>query len=187
MTDLLNLNLTSLVKGLNLTSLLAGLNLTNIIGNKTPADSGNTNTGSNWWDNIFGKKDSNSGSILDNIINWITGNNKNNSNSNNSQNAAPAKATKKATKITAKKKTFKAKKKVKKYTITLKSGKTALKKVKVTIKIGKKTYKAKTNSKGVATFKINKLFKKGKYTAVIKFAGNSNYKSTTKKVKITVK
>ena len=49
------------------------------------------------------------------------------------------KVTKKATKIVAKKKTFKAKVKVKKYTITLKSGKTLLKKVKVTLKVkGKK-------------------------------------------------
>ena len=95
--------------------------------------------------------------------------------------------TKKITKIIASKKTFKAKTKTKKYTITLKAGKTAVKKVKVTIKIGKKTYKANTNSKGKATFKIKKLTKKGKYMAVIKFAGNKNYKATTKKIKIIVK
>ena len=97
------------------------------------------------------------------------------------------KVTKKATKITAKKATFKAKKKTKKYTIVLKAGKVAVKKVKVTLKVGKKTYKATTNSKGKATFKLTKLKKKGKYNAVIKFAGNKNYKATTKKVKITVK
>ena len=97
------------------------------------------------------------------------------------------KVTKKATKIVAKKKTFKAKKKVKKYTITLKSGNTLLKKVKVTLKIKGKTYKATTNNKGKATFKIKNLKKKGKYTATIKFAGNANYKPTSKKVKITVK
>lgn len=99
----------------------------------------------------------------------------------------PTPAKKLATKITAKKKTFKAKTKVKKYTITLKAGKKAVKKVKVTIKIGKKTYTAKTNSKGKATFKIKKLTKKGKYKAVIKFKGNKNYKSSSKKVKITIK
>ena len=98
-----------------------------------------------------------------------------------------AKVTKKATKITAKKATFKAKKKTKKYSITLKAGKSAVKKVKVTLKVGKKTYKATTNSKGKATFKITKLTKKGKYTATIKFAGNKNFKATSKKVKITVK
>lgn len=97
------------------------------------------------------------------------------------------KVTKKATKITAKKATFKAKKKTKKYTITLKSGKKLISKVKVTIKVGKKTYTAKTNKKGKATFNLKKLTKKGKYTAVIKFKGNKNYKATSKKVKITVK
>jgi hypothetical protein len=99
----------------------------------------------------------------------------------------PAVVKKQATKITAKKKTFKASKKVKKYTITLKAGKKSVKKVQVTIKIGKKTYKAKTNAKGKATFKIKKLTKKGKYKAVIKFKGNKNYKATSKKVKITIK
>jgi hypothetical protein len=101
---------------------------------------------------------------------------------------APAKKAKQATKIVAKNKKFKAKTKVKKYTITLKTkaGK-AVKKVQVTIKIGKKTYKAKTNAKGKATFKIKKLTKKAKYTATIKFKGNTNYKAVTKKVKITIK
>ncbi len=99
----------------------------------------------------------------------------------------PVKVVKKATKITAKKATFKAKKKVKKYTITLKAGKAAVKKVRVTLKVGKKTYKATTNAKGKATFKINKLTKKGKYQAVIKFAGNKNYKASKKTVSIIVK
>ena len=98
-----------------------------------------------------------------------------------------AKVTKKATKITAKKKTFKAKIKVKKYTITLKAGKGSVKNVKVTIKIGKKIYTAETNAKGTATFKIKKLTKKGKYNAVIKFKGNSAYKASSRKVKITIK
>lgn len=89
--------------------------------------------------------------------------------------------------ITAKKKTFKAKTKVKKYTITLKSGKTLIKKAKVTLKIKGKTYKATTNAKGKATFKIKKLTKKGKYLAVIKYKGSSLYKAASKKVKITVK
>ncbi len=69
----------------------------------------------------------------------------------------------------------------------MKSGKSPIKKVKVTIKIGKKTYTAKTNSKGKATFKIKKLTKKGKYTAKITFKGNKYYKATTKKVKIVLK
>ena len=91
-------------------------------------------------------------------------------------------------KLTAKKKTFKAKKKIKKYTITLKSDKgKAIKKVKVTIKVKGKTYKAKTNSKGKATFKIKKLTKRGKHKTTVKFAGNKYYNKVTKKVRITVK
>ena len=103
---------------------------------------------------------------------------------------ATAKITvKKATpKMTAKKATFKAKKKTKKYSIVLKDNKNkAMKKVKVTLKVKGKTYKATTNAKGKATFKITKLTKKGKYTAKVKFAGNKNYNAVTKKVKITVK
>ena len=61
-----------------------------------------------------------------------------------------------------------------------------MKKTKLTLKIGKKTYKATTNSKGVATFKV-KLTKKGKYTGTVKFAGNKYFKALSKKVKITVK
>ena len=90
--------------------------------------------------------------------------------------------------IVAKAKTFKVKTKTKKYTVTLKNNKgKVLKKVKLTLKVGKKTYKATTNSKGKATFKITKLTKKGKYTATIKFAGSKYYKALSKKVKITVK
>jgi hypothetical protein len=91
-------------------------------------------------------------------------------------------------KLTAKKKTFKKSKKVKKYTVTLKdnNGK-AIKKAKVTIKIGKKTYKATTNAKGKAIFKIKKLTKKGKYKATVKYNGNYLYNKVIKKVKITVK
>ena len=90
--------------------------------------------------------------------------------------------------IVAKAKTFKVKVKTKKYTVTLKNNKgKVLKKVKLTLKVGKKTYKATTNSKGKATFKITKLNKKGKYTATVKFAGSKYYKALSKKVKITVK
>ena len=96
---------------------------------------------------------------------------------------------KKATpKLTAKKKTFKKSVKVKKYTIVLKDnlGK-AIKKAKVTIKVGKKTYTAKTNVKGEATFKIKKLTKKGTYKATITYKGNAYYNKVTKDVKIKLK
>ena len=39
----------------------------------------------------------------------------------------------------------------------------------------------------MATFKLTKLTKKGKYTAVISYAGDKNYKKASKKAKITVK
>ena len=91
-------------------------------------------------------------------------------------------------KLTAKKATFKAKTKTKKYSIVLKDNKgKAIKKAKVTLKVKGKTYKATTNVKGKATFKIIKLTKKGKNTATIKFGGNNYFKSISKKVNIVVK
>ena len=93
--------------------------------------------------------------------------------------------TKKATTLTAKKATLKVKK-AKKIKVTLKSEGKALAKKQVTIKVNKKTFKAKTNAKGVATIKV-KVTKKGKFTAVVKFAGDGAYKAVTKKVKFTVK
>ncbi len=96
---------------------------------------------------------------------------------------------KKATvKVSAKAKTFKKSLKTKKYSIVLKNnvGK-VMKKTKVYLKIKGKTFKAYTNSKGVATFKITKLTKKGKYNAYIKYAGSKYYNSLTKKVRITLK
>ena len=93
--------------------------------------------------------------------------------------------TKKATTLTAKKATLKVKK-VKKVKVTLKSEGKALAKKTVTIKVNGKTFKAKTNAKGVATIKV-KVAKKGKFTATVKFAGDGAYKAITKKVKFTVK
>ena len=96
---------------------------------------------------------------------------------------------KKATpKLTAKAKTFKFEDKTKKYTISLKDNKgKALKNKKITLKVNGKTYTAKTNSKGVATFKLNKLTKKGKFNAAITYAGDKYYNKISKKAKITVK
>ncbi|WP_296873754.1 right-handed parallel beta-helix repeat-containing protein [uncultured Methanobrevibacter sp.] len=101
---------------------------------------------------------------------------------------ATVKITKEKTKLTAAKKTFKAKVKTKKYTVTLKDSKgKAIKKVKVTIKVKGKTYKATTNAKGKAVFKIKNLKKKGTYKAKVTFAGNAYYNKVAKTVKITVK
>ena len=98
------------------------------------------------------------------------------------------KINKEKTKLVATKKTFKAKTKVKKFTVTLKNSKgKAVKKAKLTLKVKGKTYYAKTNNKGKATFKINKLTKKGNHNAVIKFKTTKYYKATSKTVKITVK
>ena len=90
-----------------------------------------------------------------------------------------------ASKITASAKVFKAKSKSKKLTVTLKNKNRVMKNVIVKLTVNKKTYKVKTNSKGVAVFAI-KLTKKGKYNAVYKFEGNSNFKSSTKTVKISI-
>ncbi|MBQ6813156.1 MAG: hypothetical protein IJP12_00810, partial [Methanobrevibacter sp.] len=74
------------------------------------------------------------------------------------------------------------------YTATLKTDKNVvMKNVKVSITVGKKTYSAKTNSKGVVTLTLSKLSKKGKYTATVKFAGSAYYNAVSRKVKITVK
>ncbi len=95
--------------------------------------------------------------------------------------------TKAKTKITAAKKTFKSTVKTKKYTVTLKTGKKVIKKAKLILKIKGKKYKATTNKRGKATFKITKLTKKGKFTAKITFKTTKYYKASSKKVKIIIK
>ncbi|AMK16345.1 DUF3344 domain-containing protein [Methanobrevibacter olleyae] len=91
-------------------------------------------------------------------------------------------------KLAAAKKTFKAKVKTKKYTVTLKNNKNkVMKKVKLTLKLKGKTYKASTNTKGKATFKIKNLSKKGRYTAKVIYKGNKYFNRLTKKVKIKIK
>ena len=95
---------------------------------------------------------------------------------------------KEKTKLIAKKKVFKRTLKTKKYRVILKNSKgKAIKKVKITLRVKGKTYKAKTNKKGKAVFKIKKLNRKGKYNAKIKFKGNRYYKAVSKKAKITIK
>ncbi|MBR4448190.1 right-handed parallel beta-helix repeat-containing protein [Methanobrevibacter sp.] len=93
---------------------------------------------------------------------------------------------KQATKLTVAKKTFK-KSATKKVTAVLKdnTGK-VLKSKKVTMKVNGKTYTEKTNSKGVATFKV-KLTKKGTFKATTKFAGDAYYTAKSVTSKIVVK
>ena len=92
---------------------------------------------------------------------------------------------KRATTLTAAKATLKVKK-VKKVTVTLKSSGKAVANKKITIKVNGKTFSAKTKSNGKATISV-KVLKKGSFTAVVNFAGDTAYKAVTKKVKYTVK
>ena len=100
---------------------------------------------------------------------------------------------KKSTSISASAKSYKASA-TKKYTVKLSTdacssitGKAIMKSGKtVKLTINGKTYKAKTNSAGKATFTI-KLTKKGTYKAKIKFAGDNTYKASSKSVKIKIK
>ena len=92
------------------------------------------------------------------------------------------------TKMVAKAKTFKVKTKTKKFYVTLKDSKNrVLKGKKLTIKVNGKTYSATTNKKGVATFKITKLSRKGTFKSKITFKGDKWYKAISKTVKIKVK
>ena len=63
----------------------------------------------------------------------------------------------------------------------------AIKNAKLTLKVNGKTYKATTNSKGKATFKITKLTKKGTQKATVKYAGNAYYNGISKNVSIKIK
>lgn len=92
------------------------------------------------------------------------------------------------TALSASAKTFKFEDKTKKYTVTLKDKNGAsLKNTQVTLKVNGVTYKATTNANGAATFALKKLTKKGSFDAVINYQGDKNYKSVSKKVKVTVK
>ena len=111
-----------------------------------------------------------------------------NDNYGNSSSAVKVIVKRATPKLTAKNKVFKFKVMIKKYTIILKTNKNhVMKKVKVTCYVNGKTYKATTNNKGKATFKIIKLTKKGKFNAVIRYAGSKYYNSLKKTVRITVK
>ncbi len=91
-------------------------------------------------------------------------------------------------KLTAKAKAFKKSVKTKKYSVVLKTNQNkAMKNVKVTLKINRKTFTAKTNSNGKATFKITKLTKKGTFTSTVTYKGDKYYNKVAKKVKIKVK
>ena len=90
--------------------------------------------------------------------------------------------------LAASAKAFKTTDKTKTYTVVLKDAKGLLiKNALVYLKVNGITYKATTNAKGVATFKIAKLAKPGNYRATVTFNGNAFYDKATKSVQITVK
>ena len=92
---------------------------------------------------------------------------------------------KKSVTLTAPKATLKVNK-AKKISITLKSNGKAISNKKITINVNGKTFSAKTNSKGVASVKVN-VAKKGTFKYVAKFAGNGAYNAASKTGKFVVK
>lgn len=98
------------------------------------------------------------------------------------------KVNKKSTKLVyTSKKTYKAKAKTKTYTVTLKDSKNnGVSNKQIIIKVKNTTYKAKTNSKGVAKINV-KLTKKGTYKTTISFNGDSKYNKVSKTGKIIIK
>ena len=111
-------------------------------------------------------------------------------NSKYAKSSANAKIVVKKAKINlyAKSKVFKATKKEKLYSVTLKNNvKKSVAKVTVKLTVKGKTYIAKTNKYGKAIFKIKKLTKIGTFKAKIRFAGNKYYSPLSKTVKIKVK
>ena len=91
-------------------------------------------------------------------------------------------------KIAAKNKAFKHNLKVKKYAVTLKNNiNKIMKNTKLILRVNKKNFTAKTNKKGVATFKITNLKKKGKFTAAITYKASRYYLKVSKKTRITIK
>ncbi|MBQ2831110.1 Ig-like domain-containing protein [Methanobrevibacter sp.] len=90
--------------------------------------------------------------------------------------------------INATAKTFKTTDKTKKYMVILKdSNDNPMANATVTLKVNSKTYYAKTDENGQATFRLTKLTRAATYTAAITYRGDDNYSKVFKKVKLTVK
>lgn len=86
--------------------------------------------------------------------------------------------------------TFKVKKPaaIRKYYVSLRTTENlAVPKASLTLKVKKKTFKATTNAKGNAVFKINNLNKNAKSKAAISFGGMYKYNKSTKTTYITIK
>lgn len=94
---------------------------------------------------------------------------------------------KKATpKLIAKSRAYKLKA-AKRYYVTLRTNQNrVMKNSIVTLKIGRMTWNVKTNAKGVASFNLYKLSKKGNFKAIITYRGNSYYNRVAKAVYVRV-
>ena len=90
--------------------------------------------------------------------------------------------------LDARGKNYKQSTQTKRYTVKLKSivDKKGIKGERLYLKINGKTYKATTDAKGKATFKISKLMKKGKFTATVSLTDNPFYNDIIKNVKIRI-
>ena len=89
--------------------------------------------------------------------------------------------------ITAYSKSFRRALRTKNYSITLKSGRTLIKKAYVYLRVNRKTFRATTNTRGIATFRISNLKKKGKFLAIIVYRGNAYYLKSNRRVYLTIK
>ena len=89
--------------------------------------------------------------------------------------------------ITAYSKSFRRALRTKNYAITLKSGRTLIKKAYVYLRVNRKTFRATTNTRGIATFRISNLKKKGKFLAIIVYRGNAYYLKSNRRVYLTIK
>ena len=84
-------------------------------------------------------------------------------------------------------KSYKASAKTKTLTGTFKTANgNVVKGKKISFTINGKTYTATTNAKGVASVKVS-LSKKGTYTCTAKFNGDTTFKATSTKFKVTIK
>ncbi|WP_297828071.1 hypothetical protein [uncultured Methanobrevibacter sp.] len=91
-------------------------------------------------------------------------------------------------KILAPIKGYKLNVKVKTVTATLKDNKgKIIKNAKLTLKINGKSYIARTDAKGIATFKVTNLNKRAKFVGLINFAGDKYFKPLNGRVTVVVK
>ena len=101
---------------------------------------------------------------------------------------ANVKIIKESLKAVAVNKAYKANLKIKKYTVIIKNSKNKpIKGLRLFLKVNGKTFKAITNAKGIALFKMVKLTKKGNFVGKVIFAGNAFYNKVARNVRIIVR